>query len=151
MPNDIRPRLILTVGLPGSGKSTWLRQLGVNAVSTDALRQLLIDDAANQTIHREVFATARYLVSRRLRLGRPQTYVDATNLTRGERRAWIRLAQLHDAAVEAVWFDVPLDVCKARNRRRPRQLPDDIMDMLAGRLIPPALEEGFTRVHVVTC
>ena len=47
---------------------------------------MLADDATDQTIHGEVFATLRYLLRRRLELRRPLTFVDATNITRRERR-----------------------------------------------------------------
>ena len=73
------------VGLPGSGKSTWLEQRGLPAISTDRIRALLSDDPTNQNIHARVFATVRYLLRQRLAIGRPVTYVDATHLTRAER------------------------------------------------------------------
>lgn len=138
------------VGLPGCGKSYWLRERGITPISTDDLRQLLADDASNQSIHREVFATARYLVQRRFRLLRPVTYVDATNLTKWERRAWIRLGEWHCAEVDAIWFDIPVDVCKARNLGRQRQVPEAAMDLLAQRFTPPSLLEGLVSITRIT-
>ena len=43
------------------------------------------------------------------------TYIDATNLTRRERRAYIKTAQLYDFHVEALFFDTPVEVCKEQN------------------------------------
>ncbi|HYZ84196.1 MAG TPA: ATP-binding protein [Bryobacteraceae bacterium] len=134
------------IGLPGSGKSSWLKERGIKAISSDEIRLLLVDDETAQTHHRQVFATARDLVSRRLQLGRPCTYEDSTNLTRWERRSWIRLAELHDCEIHALWFDIPLEVCKARNRARERQVPEYAMDLLAGRFVPPSLREGFNSI-----
>ena len=77
-------RIVVLVGLPGSGKSTYLASLGVTALSSDAMRQLLTDDETNQTFNQQVFETLRYVLRQRLTLARPLTYVDATNLTQPE-------------------------------------------------------------------
>jgi hypothetical protein len=104
-----RQRIVLMVGLPGSGKSTYLERLGVAPLSSDAIRQLLADDATTQTIHGRVFATIRYLLRQRLAIGRAVTYVDATHLTPAERRPYVKMARQHGCDVEAVFFDVPLE------------------------------------------
>jgi predicted kinase len=143
-----RPRLVLLVGLPASGKSTWARRQGTAVVSTDEIRWMLSDDATNQLIHSTVFATVRFLLRRRFELRRPVTYLDATNSTRHERRAYIRLAHFYDTDVEAIYFDIPLEVCKERNRKRERIVPDWAIDAMAARLVPPSLDEGFVAVTV---
>ena len=56
-------RVILAVGLPGSGKSTYLAQLGAHPISSDAIRLQLADDETDQTINARVFATMRYLAA----------------------------------------------------------------------------------------
>jgi predicted kinase len=152
MPNDTSSepqRIIILVGLPGSGKSTCLERLGVTAISSDLIRQLLADDATDQTIHGRVFNTLRYLVRQRLGIGRPVTYVDATHLTPDERRPYIKIAQSYGCEAEALFFDVPLEVCLERNRGRARVVPEEAVRAMAAKLVPPSVDEGFSRVTVV--
>lgn len=112
-------------------------------ISTDAIRLQLVDDETNQTINGRVFETVRYLLRQRLELRRPVTYIDATNLTRKDRRPFIRTAREYNCPIEALWFDVPLSVCKARNAARRRVVPEYAMDLMAARFVPPSREEGF--------
>ena len=72
-------RIVVLVGLPGSGKSTHLERLGVNGLSSDKIRGLLADDERDQTIHERVFQTVRYLLRQRLAIGRPVTDIVVDN------------------------------------------------------------------------
>lgn len=107
------------------------------------MRELLADDAKDQTIHRQVFAAVRHLARERVKLGRPATYIDATHLTPWERRPYLRMRGVR---VEAVFFDTPLDECKRRNRGRSRQVPEEVLDAMSAKLVPPSKSEGFARV-----
>jgi predicted kinase len=144
------PKLIVTVGLPASGKSTWLARRGINAISSDEIRRWIADDPTVQHLHRIVFGAARYLIVQRLKIGRPETYIDATSLTTWERRPYIRLGQLYHCDVEALFFDIPLEVCIERNRLRDRVVPEEAIRTMALKLVPPTVAEGFSTVRTIT-
>jgi predicted kinase len=142
-------KLIITVGLPGSGKSTYLAQLGVNAISSDEIRRLITDDPLDQHMNARIFATVRYLVRQRTAAGRPVTYVDATHLTPWERKPYVKLAERHGCELQALFFDVPVEICIARNQTRDRIVPEEAIREMARRLVPPSESEGFTSVRTI--
>jgi len=141
--------MVVLAGLPGSGKSTYVERLGAPALSSDRIRGLLADDETDQTIHDRVFQTVRYLLRQRIEIGRPVTYIDATNLTIEDRRPYLEMGRAHGCEVEAVFFDVPLDVCRERNALRRRVVPEDALAKMAAKLEPPTVQEGFARVTVI--
>jgi len=138
------------VGLPGSGKSTYLERLGLRGLSSDAIRGLLADDETDQTIHVRVFQTLRYLLRQRLALGREVTYIDATNLRPEERRPYLEIGQQFGVDVEALFFEVPLALWRERNAQRHRVVPEDVLEKMAAKLVAPSLTEGFTKVTIVS-
>jgi predicted kinase len=141
--------VVLAIGLPGSGKSSWFKRNKITPLSSDLLRALLFDDPTEQRYQDLVFSNLRSMLKARLIARRPMNYVDATNLTPQERQGWIKLAKDYGYEVQAVLFDVPLETCLERNRRRDRVVAEEAMRRMAGKLKPPAFEEGFSKITVV--
>jgi predicted kinase len=148
-PREPRGYVVLTIGLPGSGKTTWYKRRGVTPLSSDLLRSLLFDDITEQRYQGLVFSTLRSLLRARLIAKMPWNYVDATNLSPHERKQWIKMAKSFGYEVQAVFFDVPLAVCLERNSKRDRQVTDEVMHKMAERLKPPTFKEGFEKITVV--
>jgi hypothetical protein len=61
----------------------------------------------------------------------------------------IEIARARRAEVRAVYLDVRLQVCLARNAGRV-VCPLMVFTLLENRLVPPILDEGFDQVDVVT-
>ena len=148
-PKEPRGYVVLAIGLPGSGKTTWYKRRGVQPLSSDLLRTLLFDDITEQRYQGLVFSTLRSLLRARLIAKMPWNYVDATNLSPHERRQWIKMAKSFQYEVHAVFFDVPLAVCMERNSKRDRAVTDEVMLKMAERLRPPTFKEGFDKITVV--
>jgi predicted kinase len=141
--------VVLAIGLPGSGKSSWFKRHNLTPLSSDMVRSLLFDDIREQRYQDLVFSNLRSMLKARLIAKRPMNYVDATNLTPQERQHWIKLAKDYNYEVHAVFFDVPLEICIDRHQRRDRVVPEEVMRRMAAKLKPPAFEEGFAKITVV--
>ena len=110
---------------------------------------VIIDDPQEQRFQDLVFSNLRSMLKARLIARRPLNYVDATNLTPQERHNWIKLAKDYNYEVHAVFFDVPLEVCIERNKKRQRTVEEEVMRRMWGKLRPPTFEEGFSKITVV--
>jgi predicted kinase len=141
--------VVLAIGLPGSGKSSWFKRHNIHPLSSDLLRELLFDDAQEQRFQDLVFSNLRSMLKARLIARRPMNYVDATNLTPHDRHSWIKLAKDYGYDVQGVYFDVPVEICMERHQKRGRVVPEDIMRKMAGKMKAPTFEEGFSKITVV--
>src|SRR5437868_9998513 len=132
--------VVLAIGLPGSGKSSWFKRHNITPLSSDLLRQLLFDDSTEQRFQDLIFSNLRSMLKARLIARRPMNYVDATNLTTHDRHSWIKLAKDHGYEVHGVFFDVPLEICLERNAKRDRVVAEDVMRRMSSKLRPPTFD-----------
>jgi protein phosphatase len=142
--------LVVLVGPAGAGKSTFAAAhfRPTEIVSSDFCRALVADDMGDQTASPQAFALLRFIAVRRLRRGR-LTVIDATNLRRQDRAAYLAMAARWRRPAVAVVFDLPLQLCLDRNRQRPRTVDEAVVaDQWRQLPRPPdrLLKEGFSAV-----
>lgn len=148
-------RLVFLIGLPGSGKSTFAKQLLKRCpdrllISTDAIRAQLFGAEQIQgpwlQVWQEVGRQFCVAVQEINALRATSAIYDATNVVRKQRRAAIALAQeCGFSHLTGVWFNVPLSVCLERNGLRDRQVPEPVIYRMHRRLVgaPPSVLDGF--------
>ena len=142
--------VVLTIGLPGSGKTTWFKRRGVTPLSSDMLRSLLFDDITEQRYQENIC-----LLHFALAPARASYRKNAVELCRRDQpfsartQAVDRNGPQLGYEVQAVFLDVPLEVCLERNRKRERVVSEEIMRNMAQRLKAPTFDEGFSKIVVV--
>lgn len=102
--------LILTVGLPRSGKSTWAHQQGCPVVNRDAIRLALHGQPYIQQAEDMVSAIETYMVTALFTAGHKKVIVDATHLKEKYRKRWESIG----ARIELAHIDTPKETCIAR-------------------------------------
>lgn len=141
------PKLFITVGLPGSGKSTWILSncQGADWHSADYIREELFGSQEIQGDARLVFGLMEERVRASLDAGHDVVY-DATNVC----RKWRELPASFDEAERiAVVFTTPLEVCLERNARRSRHVPEAVIKWMDKIWEDPSLSEGFDQILIV--
>jgi predicted kinase len=133
----------ILVGLPGSGKTTFYRdRLAAthDHVSKDAMKN-----------NRRPGRRQEHVIAASLAAGR-SVAVDNTNPSVAVRAPLIALARAHGAEVVGYFFPTDAQDALRRNRLREgrERVPDVAIFTTRKRLQPPAFEEGFDRLFVVT-
>lgn len=144
--------LVLLAGPAGSGKSTFAkRHFGASeVVSSDECRAMVADDPGDQSATRDAFDLLHVIVEKRLRRGR-LTVIDATNVLPEARRPLLVLAKRAHVPVVALVFDLPLDLCIARDAGRARSVGPAVVEKHQAdlrRSLPHLGREGYRSVHV---
>ncbi|MBE9007217.1 AAA family ATPase [Fortiea sp. LEGE XX443] len=142
--------LILLIGLPGSGKSTLAKKIitecpQMQLISTDAIRGQLFSDEIIQGPWFLIWQEVERQLQKALATKRTAIF-DATNARRRDRRELIALAHnLGFTQITGIWLTTPVWLCLVRNKRRDRQVPEDVILRMHRQLrdAPPSLEEGL--------
>ena len=105
-------------------------------LSSDEARFLIAGDESNQECSGRAFQFLELALEMLLRQNK-NVILDATNTTRKSRKQWVKLGAL----IQMTIFDIPVNVCKARNAQRARKVPESVIDRMAAQFQMPTLEE----------
>jgi predicted kinase len=134
--------LILTVGLPRSGKTTWARQqaqqYGRTIVNPDSIRLAIHGQRFVQSAEGFVWATARAVVHALFLAGHTTVILDATNVTHKRRNEWLSPHWL----TRYKHLDTPLEVCVERARAANDQDIIPVIERMAHQFEPLGLDEA---------
>lgn len=146
----MRPKFIMLVGIPGSGKSTHAKNLihTTNDIhlSSDTIRAELYGDEAIQGNPSEVFEIMHKRTLEALANGDNVIY-DATNITRKDRASIMsKIPKYAETECHIVW--APIETCIERDSKRERSVGKDVIDRMLKRFQAPYYDEGFDNIEI---
>lgn len=146
--------LIMMVGVPGSGKSTWVdsHYSGVYSIhSSDALRMELFGDENCQAKNDVLFEELNNRIIHYLECGIPCVY-DATNLNRKRRMAFLNMIKQHKINCRKICVIMltPPDECYKNNDNRDRKLDHSVIHKKICQFECPYFYEVWDEIKVIT-
>ena len=148
--------LLLLRGSPGCGKSTWIRENGLEAyaLSADNLRMMSAAPRLNadgsfsvdQSNDKFVWETLFNILEVRMKNGE-FTVIDATNSKTSEIERYKKLCDTYRYRMYCVDFtDLPIETAKERNAARDplKRVPDEAIDKMYARFATQKIPSGVT-------
>lgn len=141
-------KLIIMVGIPGSGKSTWVSKNQNQAIVISPDQYLVDQYDYEWTPERagEAWAYSYQQYAKELTKGVDIIW-DATFLRGIDRSAVLNFAKGFGYHCTAIYFDTPIAICLERNQNRDREpVPEKTIKNMAKMIQIPREREGFHEI-----
>ena len=144
------PELLMVVGLPGSGKSTYIKKYfnqNLRVHSSDAIREELSGDVNRQDINNLVFKTLHNRIKEDLKNGISCVY-DATNISWKRRKAFLEELKSINCWKVCHIIATPFEVCIEQNNNRDRKVPYEVIERMYKNFDIPWYNEGWDDIQI---
>jgi len=143
-----KKRLLMTIGLPRSGKSTWCKKQRYPIVNPDSIRRALHGQAFIKEAESIVWSIALYMVRALFLAGHNKVILDATNLDYFRRKEWFR----EDCSLEYYLFNTKAEICKERAIANNQSELIEVIDRMAKETLDFELDSDyFTPKYTTIC
>ena len=141
--------LYLMCGVPGAGKSTFLKnhikENNTKVISRDKIRFSIVKPNEDYFSHEDEVLELFWKEINEVLSNNKNAFVDQTSLTPRARKWLLQHVEGYTYA-NIVWIDEDLETCLERNemRRGTRAyVPESIIRRMYNQFIEPSLDEGF--------
>jgi predicted kinase len=153
------PKCTILIGVPASGKSTWLvnnMSLEAWVVSTDMIIEGLANDYGftYNEIFSETIRFAEKVMWANIKMAAEEgqsMYIDRTNISEKSRKKFIDFLKPYGYTFEAVDFETPEDDDWERRlaSRQGKTIPNHVLESMADNYEMPLKSEGFENITFI--
>jgi predicted kinase len=140
--------LRIMIGLPRSGKSTWIKQNKINevVVSADELRYLVYNQRFWSNGESLMWSINKIILKMLMQQG-VDIIVDETNTTIDRRKSIIKQAKEYDYIIDCICISTPKEICIERAISLNDNVIIPIIEKMSEQYQPPNLDEGFDNMY----
>ncbi|MFW5891636.1 MAG: AAA family ATPase, partial [bacterium] len=142
-------KIIMLVGLPGSGKSVYAEKLEKeeNYIihASDRLREEMFGDSTNNENNHQLFQKLHKRIKNDLSENKNVIF-DATNISYKRRRAFVQEIKKYNCKKECYLIATPYELCLKRNKKRNRQVPEHVITRMYKTIYIPQYYEGWNEI-----
>lgn len=145
--------LFLMCGVPGSGKSTFIKnhvKLDTSViVSRDKIRFTIVQPDEPYFSHENEVLDIFWKEINKALAENKNVFVDQTSLNPKARKTLLKNVKGYDH-VNIIWIDETLETCLKRNELREgtrAYVPKSVIRRMNEQFIEPSFEEGFDRIY----
>lgn len=150
-------KLFLMVGVPGAGKSTYIKNnagkysSAYGIISRDAIRFKMLSEedeyfAKENEVYAEFIRQINEFLSDDI-----DVFVDATHITKGSRKKLLDAVSARYEEVNAIWVDLPLNTILTQNAQREGRalVPTSVVRRMFYQFEEPTEKEGFKHIYKI--
>jgi predicted kinase len=135
-----KPKFIIMVGLPGSGKSSWISKNAKNytVIELDWIRKNIFGHQFFASAEPFIIGMAKAM-ARMLLAQQKNVIIDSTGLTIGIRDEWINMGKEYGASIKIVWVkcDVEEAIKRDSKRENGKRVGKEVIYRMANIFMPP--------------
>lgn len=148
----MKPKFLMLVGIPGSGKSTYAKELAEKEdyiiLSSDEMREVYFGDVNDQKNNNELFSMITDSIKGHLSC-KQSVIMDATNLNSKKRKNLLNEIKSIECDKKCVVVAMPYSACLHNNKNRDRNVPENVIKRMYMTFQMPYYFEGWDEIEII--